>query len=74
MQPAIDAAKSAGVPLTSETREGSPAEMIVKAAEELNCVGIVMGTRGMGALANLVLGSVATKVVHLTVLPVTLVK
>jgi nucleotide-binding universal stress UspA family protein len=33
-----------------------------------------MGTRGMGAIGNLVLGSVATKVIHLTEVPVTLVK
>lgn len=35
---------------------------------------IVMGTRGMGALGNLALGSTATKVVHLADVPVTLVK
>jgi len=33
-----------------------------------------MGTRGMGAVAGLALGSVATKVLHLAVVPVTLVK
>jgi nucleotide-binding universal stress UspA family protein len=38
------------------------------------CDGIVMGTRGMSAVGNLVMGSVATKVIHLTKLPVTLVK
>jgi nucleotide-binding universal stress UspA family protein len=32
-----------------------------------------MGTRGMTAIANLVLGSVATKVLHLTQVPVVLV-
>jgi len=35
---------------------------------------IVMGTRGMGTVANLVLGSVATKVIHLSHIPVILVK
>jgi nucleotide-binding universal stress UspA family protein len=33
-----------------------------------------MGTRGLGALAGLALGSVATKVVHLAEVPVTLVR
>jgi nucleotide-binding universal stress UspA family protein len=33
-----------------------------------------MGTRGMTPLASLVLGSVATKVIHLSDVPVTLVK
>lgn len=38
------------------------------------CTEIVMGSRGMGPIGSLVLGSVATQVVHLTQLPVTLVK
>ena len=33
-----------------------------------------MGTRGMTPLANLMLGSIATKVIHLTDIPVTLVR
>jgi nucleotide-binding universal stress UspA family protein len=33
-----------------------------------------MGTRGMGAIAGMALGSVANKVVHLADLPITLVK
>jgi nucleotide-binding universal stress UspA family protein len=35
---------------------------------------VVMGTRGTTAISNLVIGSVATKVIHLTTIPVTLVK
>jgi len=35
---------------------------------------IVMGTRGLGRIGGLVLGSTATKVVHLAKVPVTLVK
>lgn len=74
LQPAVDAATAADISYTSEILVGDPASMIVKKAEELNCDGIVMGTRGMSAIANLIMGSVATKVVHLTKLPVTLVK
>jgi nucleotide-binding universal stress UspA family protein len=33
-----------------------------------------MGTRGLGPIANLVIGSVATKVIHLVEVPVTLIK
>jgi nucleotide-binding universal stress UspA family protein len=72
--PAVEAAKSAGVPFTSEILVGDTASMIVNRANELNCDSIVMGTRGMSAIGNLVMGSIATKVVHLTKLPVTLVK
>ena len=74
LQPAIDAADAVGVPYTSEVLAGDTAPTIARRAEELGCDGIVMGTRGMGAIGNLMLGSVATKVVHLTRLPVTLVK
>jgi nucleotide-binding universal stress UspA family protein len=35
---------------------------------------IVMGTREMGAVANRALSSVAVKVIHLTRIPVALVK
>lgn len=74
MKPAEAAAKAAGVTYTSDILIGDIAPMIVKKADELNCEGIVMGTRGMGAIGNLVMGSVATKVVHLAKCPVTLVK
>ncbi|HSD40699.1 MAG TPA: universal stress protein [Burkholderiales bacterium] len=47
---------------------------IARVAREQGCGHIVMGTRGLGALAGLALGSVATKVVHLAEVPVTLVR
>jgi nucleotide-binding universal stress UspA family protein len=53
---------------------GDPATKIVRVAKSERVDGIVMGTRGMGALGNLALGSTATKVVHLAEVPVTLVK
>lgn len=53
---------------------GDPAEVITRYAETAGCDEIVMGTRGAGSIANLLLGSVATKVVHLSKVPVLLVK
>lgn len=53
---------------------GPIAESIVDYAREHGCDHIVMGTRGLGRVGGLVLGSVATKVISLTELPVTLVK
>jgi nucleotide-binding universal stress UspA family protein len=35
---------------------------------------VVMGTRGLGAVTGMLLGSVATKVIHLSDVPVLLVK
>jgi len=53
---------------------GSPAETIARIAREVGANQIVMGTRVLGSLGNLFLGSVATKVVRLAQVPVTLVK
>lgn len=53
---------------------GKPAEVIAKAASDHACDGIVMGTRGLGDLENVFLGSTSFKVVHLSAVPVTLVK
>lgn len=64
----------AGVPYEREVRAGDPPLAIAMRAEELGCDGIVMGTHGAGALTNLTFGSVAMKVVHLSKVPVTLVK
>ena len=74
LQPAIEKAKKAGVTFTSKVLIGDVAKSIVACAEASGCCAIVMGTRGMSAIGNLVMGSVATKVIHLTNLPVTLVK
>ena len=59
---------------TSHVVVGEPAEAIVRCAGRLGCELILMGTRGMGGVAGLVLGSVATKVVHLSEVPVMLTK
>lgn len=64
----------AGVRYASSTLVGEPAETIAAYAEQRDCAGIVMGTRGLGPAAGLLLGSVAHKVLHLSKVPVTLVK
>jgi nucleotide-binding universal stress UspA family protein len=65
--------RDAGVPFTSYRAVGPIAETIVAKAAELGCDGIVMSTRGHGKIAGMLLGSVSTKVLHLSPVPVTLV-
>jgi len=74
LQPVEALLSTAGVTYRKEILTGDSAPSIVRRAEELGCQAIVMGTRGMSALGNLVMGSTAMKVVHLTKLPVTLIK
>jgi len=65
---------SAGVEVNAHVVAGHAAETIVRVARQQRCTRIVMGTRGLGAMAGLMLGSVAYKVIHLSLIPVTLVK
>ena len=65
---------AAGVAYTSNTAVGDPADTIVTYADQRQCDAIVMGTRGLGPVGGLLMGSVATKVLHLTKIPVTLAK
>ena len=53
---------------------GPAAQQIVDVGARQGCSQIVMGTRGLGSLPSVVLGSVAARVVALATLPVTLVK
>jgi len=65
----------AGVPVHLQVVvRDDPAMAITQVSRQLNCDLIVMGTRGMGTVAGLVLGSVASRVVHLADMPVTMVK
>ena len=73
-RPAHDLLAEAGLPHKVEVQVGDPAEMITRYAKVHECDEIVMGTRGLGTIKSLVLGSVAYKVVHLTDRPVLLVK
>jgi len=67
----LDAAK---IPYQHHIAVGEPAEVITRYAKENGCDQIVMGTRGMSSVSNLLLGSVATQVIHLSPVPVLLVK
>jgi nucleotide-binding universal stress UspA family protein len=66
--------EQAGVPFTADVLIGDVAHVIADYAQRMGCDKIIMGTRGMGSLANLLMGSIATKVIHLSKVPVTLVK
>jgi nucleotide-binding universal stress UspA family protein len=63
-----------GVRYVAQVLVGPVAESIVKEAGRTRCDLIMIGTRGMTAAANLLLGSTATRVLHLSGLPVLLVK
>jgi nucleotide-binding universal stress UspA family protein len=74
LKPARTKLDKAGIKYHYHIVVGEPAEMIAQYAKEKGCDQIVMGTRGLGTVQGLLLGSVATKVIHLANVPVMLVK
>lgn len=74
LKSARDLLDAAGVSYVFHIGVGEVPEIIARYAKDQQCQQIVIGTRGMGAVANAVLGSVATKVIHFSDVPVLLVK
>jgi len=64
---------AAGTKHTPHILVGQIAQAIVEHARKSGCQMIYLGTRGMTALPNMLLGSVATKVLHLAHVPVVLI-
>jgi nucleotide-binding universal stress UspA family protein len=73
LAPSKKALDAAGVRYTVHTLVGAIAESIIEQAKQSGSNMIYMGTRGMTALSNMVLGSVTTRVLHLAHIPVVLI-
>jgi len=71
IEPAMEILKEAGVTCHAHFEMGEIAQTIAALCNSLGCDAIVMGTRGLGGIAGLALGSVALKVLHLAKVPVT---
>lgn len=65
---------AAGVPWQLHVVMGEAAEAIVALSARLGCRMIVVGSRGLGAAENLLVGSVAYKVIHLSPVSVLVVR
>jgi nucleotide-binding universal stress UspA family protein len=69
-----DKVRAHGVGVATELATGEPASLISERAEAPDVELVVMGSRGQGTVARLLLGSVASKVVHLCTRPVVVVR
>ena len=74
LKPAREKLDAAGVRYIEDRLIGNPGECIARYARSKGIDLIVMGTRGLGSVQGMLLGSVANKVLHLVDVPVTLVK
>lgn len=66
--------KDSGIPYTRKILTGPIGRTIATHAEQSGCDAIVMGRHGTTALGDILVGSVAMKVLHLSKLPVVLVR
>ncbi|MDD2882268.1 MAG: universal stress protein [Rhodoferax sp.] len=75
---ALAAAKAklaaAGLAFSAHILVGEAAPSIVDFAKDKGCSMVIMGARGLGSVIGLFMGSVATKVLHLSPVPVLLIK
>jgi nucleotide-binding universal stress UspA family protein len=74
LAPAEKLLRESGLAFTSRHAVGDPAEQIVAEVQRLQPDLLVMGTHGHSALKGFVMGSVASKVVAATQVPVLLVR
>lgn len=65
---------AAGVDYELEIGLGEPAHTLVDIAERYGCSAIIAGARGKGGLGGADLGSVSHELMHVSPLPVTIVK
>ena len=74
LAPAKKKLDGAGVAYQARILVGPVAETLVKHAEDKRCDLIYIGTRGMSEIGKALVGSTATKVLHISTIPVLLVK
>ncbi|MFT3892423.1 MAG: universal stress protein [Anaerolineales bacterium] len=74
LQKAVEAVGEVPAEIHTELIEGDPAEAIIEVAKVRESSVIVMGSRGLGMLAGLVLGSTSQKVVSHAPCPVLIVR
>jgi nucleotide-binding universal stress UspA family protein len=74
LSPVLETLRQAGISAASHLEVGDAAQVIIEASKAIKATEIVMGSHGRGALAGALMGSVAQKVVHLSKIPVILLK
>lgn len=74
LDPAAAVLRDGGITVTTHPAVGDVASEIAAHVTRLGCDSVVMGTRGLGTVQSLLLGSTAMKVIHVVDVPITLIK
>jgi nucleotide-binding universal stress UspA family protein len=73
LEQAVQQLRASGLDFTANILEGPAAEAILRVAKLEGCDLIVMGSRGLGIVQGLLLGSVSYRVLHHATIPVLIV-
>ncbi len=71
---AVALAEKSGVSFETRLVRGQVAQTILKAATDRDCDQIILGSKGRSALRDLLIGSVAQRVIAMSTIPVTIIK
>lgn len=74
LEPAAAILREAGIAVATHPATGDVAHEVAAHVTRLGCDSVVMGTRGLGTVQSLLLGSTAMKVIHVVDVPITLIK
>lgn len=73
LKAAVAQLRAVGLDVVRHLHVGNPAEVVVKLADELKCDYVCLGRHGRSVVADLILGSVASRVLQCSTVPVLLV-
>ena len=71
---AVALAEKSGLSFETRLVRGQVAQAILKAATDRDCDQIILGSKGRSALRDLLIGSVAQRVIAMSTIPVTIIK
>ncbi len=71
---AVALAEKSGLSFETRLVRGQVAQTILKAATDRDCDQIILGSKGRSALRDLLIGSVAQRVIAMSTIPVTIIK
>lgn len=74
VQPVLELAKEAGVKTNINMLKGNPSQEIINYANSEEIEELVIGSRGLNTLQEIILGSVSQKIIKHVNCPVTIVK
>ena len=74
VQPVLELAKETGIETKSILLKGNPSQEIIAYVEKEEIDQLVLGSRGLNALQEMILGSVSHKIIKHVDCPVTIVK